>query len=697
MMKFPSPSIDDLPAEERARILALRLGRVEKALHQAEEALAGRIAELGQSNRDLLSKKRELARRLDVESRKLLNAQHTAGIATFHSEDGVTFSASDELAIILGLEGQGQVSPESAIHLLHPLDQQRVLDAWEAFLASDLSVTDHEIEHRIIRSDGEMRWLHWSVRRDVEPDGSTFTLYGSVSDVTDRRRTARDLKVLQLRAERRVRELDSLTLQLEAAKLEAERALSARTRFLSAISHQLRTPLDALTGIVALLEEESLPEEPAERVQMASFAVDQLVALIEALTDEAEGTSLPKVLAIMPLDLAAQLDRLRDFWMMHHPSAANDLTVEISPGFPAAVLGDVHGLREILQMLVDEAFSSGAKEVVLRAEWLDGLSLMVRATGVDGWADDLVAGDPAKVRQPGIRVACRLVQAMGGFFRVPSDRPDELIAEIPLRECDSGLEIGDRMAGLRTASGEAPSILVVEDTATNRYVLVQQLEAMGCITETAENGAQALDAVRTSAFDAILMDVMMPVMSGDEATRAIRSLEGQASRTPIIGITAHGLQEERERMLAAGMSACLTKPVRREALRTALLTSFSAGNAGAMASALVDVVAFRKAFFTLPQAYRKPLLDAVCADLDTYGQALRKAVRAGDEEGVRRAAHSLKGVAVNVGAVAVLERLGELRDRPLSAASMTMPPLDEAIAATLAACGDLFGRLIEDQ
>ncbi|WP_336980861.1 response regulator [Altererythrobacter fulvus] len=697
MTNFIPTPLDDLPLDQRAEILTRRLRRTEKALHDAEAALLARMIELDQSNRDLRSKEQALSRRLDVESRKLLTAQRTARIATFHSENGANFSSSEELAAILGLEGQGKVSPEDAAHLIHPLDLQRVFDTWEAYLASDPSVTDHEMEHRLVRPDGQMRWLHWSVRREMEPDGTSFTLYGSVKDVTEARRTAREMKALRLRAERRVRELDSLTRQLEAARLEAERALSARTRFLSAISHQLRTPLDALSGIVSLLEEQDLPEEAAHQVRMASYASGQLVALIEALTEEAEGTSPPRVIVSMPLDLAAQLGRLHDFWEANHPAAAKGLTVEISPRIPAAVLGDAHGLREILQMLVDQAFSSGAESVALRADWSGGLSLSITGTGAEGWADDLAASDPSTIRLPGIRVACRLVLAMGGHFRVPPGHRDELIVEIPLRECDLPTESVERKPVLRTAAGEAPAILVVEDTATNRYVMVQQLEAMGCITETAENGAQALDAVRHGGFDVILMDVMMPVMSGEEATRAIRSLEGPVSRTPIIGITAHGLQEERERMLAAGMSACLTKPVRRDALRAALLTSISAGNAGAAASALIDVVAFRKAFLALPQAYRKPLLEAVHADIATYGAAISQAVKAGDEEEVKRAAHSLKGVAVNVGAVAILEKLSELRERPLSSASRTLPPLEEAIAATLAGSGDLFARLIEDQ
>ncbi|WP_054530700.1 response regulator [Erythrobacter sp. SG61-1L] len=697
MKELPSTALNDLPLDQRAEILTRRLERTEKALHDAEAQLLARMIELDQSNRDLRSKEKNLARRLDVESRKLLTAQRTARIATFHSENGANFSSSEELAAILGLEGRGKVSPEDAAHLIHPLDLQRVFDTWEAYLASDPSNTDHEMEHRLVRPDGQLRWLHWSVRREIEPDGMSFTLYGSVRDVTEARRTAREMKALRLRAERRVRELDSLTRQLEAAKLEAERALSARTRFLSAISHQLRTPLDALSGIVGLLEEQDLPEEAAQQVRMASYASGQLVALIEALTEEAEGTSPPRVIASMPLDLAAQLGRLHDFWKVNHPSAAKGLSVEIAPNMPAAVLGDAHGLREILQMLVDEAFSVGAGGVVLRADWADGLALSITATGADGWADELAAGDPARIRQPGIRVAGRLVLAMGGRCFVPSEHPDELVVEIPLRECDLPPESRERRTVLRTAAGEAPSILVVEDTATNRYVMLQQLEAMGCITETAENGAQALDAARHGGFDAILMDVMMPVMGGEEATRAIRSLEGPVSRTPIIGITAHGLQEERERMLAAGMSACLTKPVRREALRAALLTSFAAGNSGTAASALIDVVAFRKAFLALPEAYRRPLLNAVYSDIATYGTAISQAVKAGDEEGVRRAAHSLKGVAVNIGAVAILERLGDLRERPLSSASKTLPALEEAIAATLEGSGDLFARLIEDQ
>jgi two-component system sensor histidine kinase/response regulator len=113
-------------------------------------------------------------------------------------------------------------------------------------------------------------------------------------------------------------------------------------------------------------------------------------------------------------------------------------------------------------------------------------------------------------------------------------------------------------------------VLVAEDNATNQYLIRTHLEADGHAVTTVENGAQAVRAVETSAFDVVLMDIQMPEMDGPAAARAIRALPGPAARLPIVALTASALPGDRESYMAAGMTDFVSKPVDLAALRAAL-------------------------------------------------------------------------------------------------------------------------------
>ncbi len=511
------------------------------------------MKELDTANRELSRRENELAERLDIESRKLLAALSTAGMATIYGEKGKPFTASEGSGFLLGLPEGEEGSLDKLITAIHPLDRDRIMRNGIEFFTTLAPGIEHRFEHRIIRYDtGETHWLSWAIRRDTADGERPSAVYGTVRDITSSRANERAVKALQLRAERRVVELDRLSEQLVGEQLKTAEALDARTLFLSEMAHAIRTPLNSLNGGLELLADQL--GDQSEDFEVVRQAADQLVELASKLIDQAGDSEPPNA---KPISQSTQR--------------------------------------------------------------------------TNGGAEQLEA---------------------------------------------------------------KPKVLLAEDTESNRYVIERMLKSIGCDTSIVTNGVEAIEAVRSETYDVVLMDVMMPIMDGEEATQAIRSMTGPESRTPIIGVTAHSLKVERERLLSAGMTACLAKPVRREELSAAIRTALIGREAVQPLNARFDHELFQRAFFDLPAAYRDRMRDAAKKDISDYGEELLIAAKSSDAEALSRAAHSLKGVALNVGATGIVEELSRYREALAKDPSFSSTALRKEIAASLLAFDDLFSALV---
>ncbi|MDG6080292.1 response regulator [Erythrobacter litoralis] len=546
--------MSNLPAEQRAEILEKRVARSERALRDAEAALEKRMRELFEANEELQVRESELARRLAIESSLLLSALDTVSMVTIYGERDRGFTISSGAAAMLGLPSGSQAELLHLIQSLHPLDKERILREGNAFFKDAEVGTAYTYEHRIKRfNTGETRWLSWSIKRERGNGDRPSYVLGSVRDITEERQNRRQVRALQLRAERRVTQLGKLQQEIIQANREVANALGRKTRFLTRMAHEIRTPLGGLVGGLELLTTKVPAEDPDMAVALASLA--DLEEIATSLIEE------------------------------------SDTVEDIGEDFPTSV--DEEGASSNVSSEEEEA--------------------------------------PAK-------------------------------------------------------------ILLAEDTASNRYVIERMLEEMNCIVVSVDNGAAAVEAVRTGEFDAVLMDVMMPIMDGEEATQTIRNLEGGAARTPIIGITAHSLQDERERLLSAGMTACLAKPIRRDALATAIRTSLLAGRNARRLEPRFDHELFRRTFYDLPPAFRTRMRDAAKIDITRYASEVLEAIDAKDDGQLSSAAHSLTGVAMNVGAIGIVEELTKYRETPQP---RTSPEAFRAeVAASLLAFDDLYDELI---
>jgi len=372
------------------------------------------------------------------------------------------------------------------------------------------------------------------------------------------------------------------------AREMAEEASRIKSQFVANISHEIRTPLHGILGVLDLVESE---QDPSARKKLTAVARESGKLLIDVVNDVLDLSRIEagKIeLRLVDFTLARTLDQV--VFLASEPAHQKGLMLkqEIEPDLPERISGDSVHLRQVLLNMMSNAVKYTEKgRIVLRVScsrrdpekiWLrfevQDSGIGIEADQVDRVFEPFVQADGSSTRPHGgaglgLAISRQLVRLMGSELRVSSQpgKGSRFWFEIEVEPAASKPE--------RQASDEPPatsepykpgddqpSVLVVEDNVINRKLAVVMLEKIGCRVSVADDGQQALAQIEHEKFDLILMDCQMPVMDGLEATRQIRKNEKAAGHghIPIVALTAHAMENERQICFEAGMDDYLSKP-----------------------------------------------------------------------------------------------------------------------------------------
>ena len=409
-----------------------------------------------------------------------------------------------------------------------------------------------------LRADGEEFPMEALISQIEVGDQKLFTVI--LRDITERKRAEE---------------------ALQRAKKAAETANEAKTRFLTNISHELHTPMNAVLGMVDLAIPKQVDPTTADFSRTAKQSADLLLVLLNDLLDCAKIESGKLQLEARPFGLRDVLDQITRVLTVRAREKGIGYSCRVSPDVPDGLFGDRVRLQQVLLNLGGNGVKftqRGEVAVTVSAASQDAaqvnLEFAVRDTGIGITPADLeqlfrpfTQADASMTRRfggtgVGLLIASSLVGMMGGRIAVESEPGQGSTFHFTIRLPLAKEPISEReFPSVSLAATSTLRILVVEDNPANQKLAAFILKERGHMVDIAENGRHGLDMAQRNQYDVIMMDVQMPLMDGLEATKAIRAWEDGRCRVPIIAVTAHAMEEDRQRCLAAGMDGYLSKPI----------------------------------------------------------------------------------------------------------------------------------------
>lgn len=377
--------------------------------------------------------------------------------------------------------------------------------------------------------------------------------------------------------------------QVKQGQKRAEEASRAKTDFLATMSHEIRTPMNAIIGLSSILSASSpLSSKQSECIRTLQTSADTLLTLINDLLDISKIEAKSVELEETPFSLYQLMNDIQSMMSIRAQEKGLKFSVSMEDVRGLIFVGDPTRLRQVVMNLCSNAVKFTEKgevrvDVGFELKELDTslISICVRDTGIGVAADKkdsifekFVQADTSISRKYGgtglgLAISKNLIEAMQGSIALETEigKGSAFTVSVPLSLAADSLPSIEKIQNKNAAEQEAEykasgKVLLVEDYEPNVLVASIFLENLGYVCEVARDGLEALEKIRAGSYDAVLMDVQMPGLSGLEATKLIRAHEKEKGLKPvhIIGVTAHAMPGDRERCLREGMNEYMAKP-----------------------------------------------------------------------------------------------------------------------------------------
>ncbi len=698
---------------ESFNTMQAEIGRAATGLDGAREGLRHARQELVEINASLeqrveertaeISALRELAERKRSEEERERIFSLSVDLMFVAHTDGSFKRINPSFKRLLGFT-ETELLTKSFLDIVHIEDQTT---ATEAIYDLTQGVSALDFETRCCCRDGSYKSFSWAAVPVLEEG----VFYAVGRDMTERRQIAE---------------------KLEEARDEAIASAQLKSEFLANMSHEIRTPMNGVIGMTGILLDTDLTDEQRDYTETIRASGESLMVIINDILDFSKIEAGRLQFEKLDFDLRDAVEVTIKLLADQARDKKLELTASLPDDLQTTLRGDAGRLRQVLNNLIGNALKfteRGGVVVRARMESENETAVMIRFTVSDTGIGITEAGqdklfhafsqaDGSTTRKYGgtglgLSISKQLVEMMRGDIGVTSTHGQgstfwftalfekQLAGQVATQTSDARAKpsVFSDPAVLENVRQRA-RILLAEDNAVNRKVALSQLHKLGYSTDAVVNGLEALDALANVAYPIVLMDCQMPEMDGYAATAEIRRREQDTDRhTIIIAMTAHALQGEREKCLAAGMDDYLSKPVNAEELSAALERWSEHVNQPAKTIAPV-ATPFRSAIGdiidpSVLESFRElqdedgpdlvsELIELYLSDTQTRLTEMHAALEARDVQLLQRNAHSLKGSSLNLGVrqmTALCTELEEkLRDQTLKEAGEVITRLEVEFA-----------------
>jgi len=451
-----------------------------------------------------------------------------------------------------------EVIRDGWLDCVHPDDRERLEIRLEKQIDEKWM---HNTELRLKHCGGDHIWLNTVIKPFYDMTGKQDGYIGMGLDINDKKNTE---------------------MELQRAKEEAEKANRAKSEFLANMSHEIRTPINGIVGMIDLTLLTLLDSEQQDNLRTAKSCANTLLKIINDILDFSKMEAGKLIIDNVNFDIRLLIEEIFKAQSTLADRKGLEFNYSFYSGIPQYLIGDPGRLQQILNNLISNAIKfteKGEVNIVVKKELVEAdkveLKFSVSDTGI-GISDEekeklfktFSQVDSSITRKYGgnglgLVISRQLVEMMGGRMWIESEKGTGSTFNFTVKfRKGSAAATGQDSEQMPARTVHKLNILLAEDDNVNKAVITRMLKERGHEVDIAATGMEAVHMYNKKGnYDLILMDIHMPQMDGLEATKIIREKEGGTRHTPVIALTAHALQGDRERFMELGMDEYIPKPV----------------------------------------------------------------------------------------------------------------------------------------